>query len=150
MWHQLIKPSGHTGAVPGGWTPSRANGGVDNDAPIGVNGPERPRAAKVTGAGHSGLKGLRSLRDGLRPPLTREPLPPPGRVCIGLGATEQTVAPVVGGRWAEAWGLPAGRSLSCRGLPVEPGFVAVVGSLRRDEGPRVCGRVQPSYANVRP
>lgn len=52
-----------------------------------------PRAAKVTGAGHSGLKGLRSLRDGLRPPLTREPLPPPGRVCIGRGATEQTVAP---------------------------------------------------------
>ena len=67
-----------------------------------------PRAAKVTGAGHSGLKGLRSLREGLRPPLTREPLPPPGRVCIGLGATEQTVAP--------RGGWPLGRSLgSTRG-----------------------------------
>jgi hypothetical protein len=42
--------------------------GVHIDAPIGVNGSLSPRAAQVTGAGHSGLKGLRSLRDGLRRP----------------------------------------------------------------------------------
>lgn len=107
-------------------TTERIKRSVDNDAPIGVNGPLAPRAAEVTGASHSGSQGSAIAARRPAPALNPGASAAPGRACRGRGATNRR-GPVVGGRWANARGLPAGRSLSCnRGLAVEPGFVAVV------------------------